>query len=69
MTVPTLSNFVGGSWVHLRGTILLDVENPATGEILARVPLSTGADVEDAVAAAAKTFPAWRETPPVERAR
>src|SRR5262245_10639030 len=28
MTVPTLSNFVGGSWVPSRGTTLLDVKNP-----------------------------------------
>ncbi len=69
MSAPTLSNFVGGSWVPSRGTTLLDVKNPATGETLARVPLSTAADVDDAVGAAAKAFPAWRETPPVERAR
>ena len=54
MTVATLSNFVGGSWVPSRGTTLLDVKNPATGETLARVPLSTAADVEDAVIAAAE---------------
>jgi malonate-semialdehyde dehydrogenase (acetylating)/methylmalonate-semialdehyde dehydrogenase len=45
------------------------VKNPATGELLARVPLSTASDVDDAVGAAGKAFPAWRATPPVQRAR
>jgi malonate-semialdehyde dehydrogenase (acetylating)/methylmalonate-semialdehyde dehydrogenase len=50
-------------------TEFLDVHNPATGEVIARTPLSTGADLDAAVAAAAKAFPVWRDTPPVVRAR
>jgi malonate-semialdehyde dehydrogenase (acetylating) / methylmalonate-semialdehyde dehydrogenase len=64
-----LKNFVGGEWVASSGATLLDVRNPATGEILARVPLSTAADVDAAVRAAQRAFPAWRATPPVQRAR
>jgi malonate-semialdehyde dehydrogenase (acetylating)/methylmalonate-semialdehyde dehydrogenase len=44
-----------------------DVINPATAELLARTPLSTAADVDAAVQAAADAFPAWRRTPPGER--
>src|SRR5258708_16172765 len=44
-----------------------DVKNPATAELLARVPLSNAADVDAAVQAAADAFPAWRRTPPGER--
>src|SRR6187397_1226627 len=67
--METLQNFIGGSWTPSRATELLDVHNPATGEVIARTPLSTGADVDTAVAAAAKAFPAWRDTPVMARAR
>src|SRR5438105_1363980 len=64
-----LRNFVGGRWVESRSREFLDVYNPARGEVIARTPLSTGADVDAAVAAAKKAFPGWRDTPPVARAR
>ena len=48
-------------------TDYVDVANPATAEVLARTPLSTLADVNAAVQAAAAAFPAWRRTPPGER--
>ena len=47
----------------------LDVHNPATGDVIARTPLSTGEDLDRAVNAAKAAFPAWRDTPPVVRAR
>jgi malonate-semialdehyde dehydrogenase (acetylating)/methylmalonate-semialdehyde dehydrogenase len=47
----------------------LDVPNPATTEVLARVPLATAAEVDRAVQAAQAAFPAWRATPPLTRAR
>nr|QDA77030.1 acylating methylmalonate-semialdehyde dehydrogenase [Jahnella sp. MSr9139] len=65
----TLENYIGGSWVRSSGTTLLDVKNPATGEVLAQVPLSTAGDVDQAVQAAKAAFPAWRATPPAVRAR
>ncbi|HYK94113.1 MAG TPA: CoA-acylating methylmalonate-semialdehyde dehydrogenase [Thermoplasmata archaeon] len=64
-----LENFIGGVWVASGGPDYLDVPNPATGELLARVPLSTATDVDRAVAAAADALPPWREVPVVERAR
>ena len=67
--VRTLRNFVGGRWVESESSDLLDVVNPATGAILARVPLSTPRDVDAAVAAARHAFPAWREHPVIQRAR
>ena len=54
----------GGDPPH---TEFVDVTNPATTEVLARTPLSTSADVDAAVQAAADAFPAWRRTPPGER--
>ena len=64
-----LKNFFGGRWVESRTGSHLDVHNPATGETIARTPLSTAEDLGAAVAAAQQAFPAWRDTPPVVRAR
>ncbi|EYF01160.1 Methylmalonate-semialdehyde dehydrogenase [Chondromyces apiculatus DSM 436] len=64
-----LENYIGGAWSRSSGTTLLDVKNPATGEVLAQVPLSTAGDVDTAVKAARAAFPAWRATPPAVRAR
>ncbi|GMA50682.1 methylmalonate semialdehyde dehydrogenase [acylating] 2 [Alicyclobacillus contaminans] len=50
-------------------TDTLVVPNPATGETLAHVPMSTQADVDQAVAAAKRAFPSWSETPVPKRAR
>ena len=67
--METLTNFVGGRWIASRAAESLDVHNPATGEVIAKTPLSTGEDLDAAVQAAKKAFPAWRDTPVVVRAR
>ncbi len=64
-----LRNFVGGRWVESRTREFLDVYNPALGDVIAKTPLSTAEDLDQAVAAAKKAFPGWRDTPPVVRAR
>ena len=64
-----LRNLINGEWVEADTREWLDVENPATTEIIAQVPISSPADVRDAVAAAKQAFLTWRETPPVLRAR
>ena len=64
-----LGNYIGGAWVPSASAEALDVTNPATGEVLARVPLSVRADVDAAVAAARAAFPAWRSRSTIERAR
>ncbi len=65
--VSDLQNYVNGSWRRAAATEFVDVTNPATAELLARTPLSTSAEVDAAVQAAADAFPAWRRTPPGER--
>jgi malonate-semialdehyde dehydrogenase (acetylating)/methylmalonate-semialdehyde dehydrogenase len=55
-----LSNYVDGRWVAASTSESLDVTNPASGEVLARVPLSGVAEVEAAVAAASAALPDWR---------
>src|SRR4030088_1089099 len=64
---PDLQNYVHGRWCRSATQEYVDVINPATAELLARTPLSTAADVDAAVQAAADAFPAWRRTPPGER--
>jgi len=48
---------------------LIDVENPATRQVIAQVPRGGEADVDRAVRAAAKAFESWREVPPRDRGR
>ncbi|MCL4508597.1 MAG: CoA-acylating methylmalonate-semialdehyde dehydrogenase [Chloroflexi bacterium] len=67
--VRSIQNFVGGQWSIPSAAESLPVTNPATGAVLARVPLSKAPDVDVAVQAAYAAFPAWRATPPVERGR
>jgi malonate-semialdehyde dehydrogenase (acetylating)/methylmalonate-semialdehyde dehydrogenase len=62
-----VTNFVNGQWTAAHTTEWRDVVNPATGEILASVPLSGADDVNAAIAAAAAAFPEWRRTPPEDR--
>src|SRR2546426_8819638 len=62
-----LQNCIGGSWRRSGAGEYVGVTIPATGELLARTPLSTAAEVDAAVQAAAEAFPAWRRTPPGER--
>jgi malonate-semialdehyde dehydrogenase (acetylating)/methylmalonate-semialdehyde dehydrogenase len=65
----TLPNYIGGRWVDSRETNTSEVINPATQEVLGRVPHGPGtaADVNDAVQAAARAFPAWSRTPVMRR--
>jgi malonate-semialdehyde dehydrogenase (acetylating)/methylmalonate-semialdehyde dehydrogenase len=67
--VRVLQNYVGGHWTAPSSGRRLDVVNPATQEVLARVPLSGREDLEQAVSAARAAFPAWRSRSTIERAR
>jgi malonate-semialdehyde dehydrogenase (acetylating)/methylmalonate-semialdehyde dehydrogenase len=67
--VRTIKNYIGGGWADAEASESLDVTNPASGETLAQLPISSQADLDRAVEAARQAFPAWRATSPVERAR
>jgi aldehyde dehydrogenase (NAD+) len=60
--------YVGGAWADSSAPQTIDVVNPATEEIIDRVPAGTAADVDRAVAAARRALPGWESTPPAERA-
>jgi malonate-semialdehyde dehydrogenase (acetylating) / methylmalonate-semialdehyde dehydrogenase len=65
--VTELQNYIDGGWRRSSSTEFYEVSNPATAEPIARTPMSTSADVDAAVQAAAAAFPAWRRTPAGER--
>lgn len=65
----TLNNFIGGEWVPSLSTQTEVVPNPATGEPLSYVPISTKDDVDRAVLAAKQAFQTWSQTPVPKRAR
>jgi aldehyde dehydrogenase (NAD+) len=60
--------FVGGAWADSSTPETIDVVNPATEEIIDRVPAGSPADVDRAVAEARRASAAWAATPPEERA-
>ncbi|HYZ80380.1 MAG TPA: aldehyde dehydrogenase family protein, partial [Solirubrobacteraceae bacterium] len=65
-----LDNYIAGRWTPAQAaTEVLDVTNPATGEALARVPLSGAADLDAAVQAARAALPEWRAVSTIARAR
>jgi len=67
--VKRVVNFIGGELrVPQSGNYMEDV-NPATGEVIAEIADSDEADVDAAVAAASRAFPAWRKTPAEQRSK
>jgi len=67
--IPVLKNYINGQWVASAATEFGEIHNPATGELLARVPLSPPVEVDAAAQAAKTAFWSWRSTPPLKRAR
>ncbi|UNK16835.1 CoA-acylating methylmalonate-semialdehyde dehydrogenase [Paenibacillus sp. N3/727] len=65
----TVRNFIGGEWKSSSSTHIEPVYNPATGEVIAHVPLSTTEEVNEAVQAAAEAFKTWSRTPVPRRSR
>src|SRR5713226_3901295 len=62
-----IPNYINGKWTEPNAREWLDVVNPATGETLAKVPLSDAGDIGAAIESAAAAFPDWRRTPPEDR--
>jgi malonate-semialdehyde dehydrogenase (acetylating) / methylmalonate-semialdehyde dehydrogenase len=68
MPLTTLGHFVGGAPVEGRSGRAGDVFDPAAGAVVRRVAFAGAAEVDAAVQAARRAFPAWSETPPLRRA-
>ncbi len=69
IATKNVQSFIGGKFRDSRAQKVDPIPNPATGETIASLPHSTREEIDEAVAAAKKAFPAWSETPVPERAQ
>ncbi|MFT4101372.1 MAG: CoA-acylating methylmalonate-semialdehyde dehydrogenase [Burkholderiaceae bacterium] len=67
--VPTVKLLIGGEFVESRSRQWRDIVNPATQQVLARVPFATADEIDAAVASAREAFKTWRKTAIGTRAR
>ena len=65
--MKTKQLYINNEWIDSTGDEIADVLNPATEEVIAKVPVGTTDDVDKAVAAAKAAFPAWNATPIEDR--
>ncbi len=68
-SIPNVKLLIAGELVESKTTQWRDVVNPATQQVLARVPFATAEEMDAAVASAAEAFKTWRKTPIGARAR
>jgi len=69
LQLPEVALWIGGKSVRSAGSRSGEVTNPATGNVTKRVPFCNAADIDAAVKAAQAAYPAWRDAPPLRRAR
>ncbi|MGE5095985.1 MAG: CoA-acylating methylmalonate-semialdehyde dehydrogenase [Betaproteobacteria bacterium] len=67
--VPNVKLLINGQFVESRAGEFRDIVNPATQEVLARVPMCDASEIDAAVKAAAEAFKTWRNVPIGQRAR
>jgi len=67
--VKVLKNYIDGQWVESNVSEFEEVFNPATGELIAKVPYSSKDEVDDAVQAASKAFKTWSQVSVPKRGR
>ncbi|WP_200410851.1 CoA-acylating methylmalonate-semialdehyde dehydrogenase [Virgibacillus salexigens] len=67
--IKMMKNFIGNKWVESQSDEVVDIPNPATGEVIAQVALSEKEDVDLAVAAAKEAYEDWAAVPVPDRAR
>ena len=68
-TIETVSLWINGKKQPTTSGRFGEVTNPATGRAIKRVPFCNAADIDAAVQSAQRAFPAWRDMPPLRRAR
>jgi malonate-semialdehyde dehydrogenase (acetylating)/methylmalonate-semialdehyde dehydrogenase len=64
-----VKNYINGRWVESKSKKTQDIINPATGEILAKTPMSTAEETNDAIEAAKNAYERWRKIPVFTRVR
>lgn len=68
-TPPKVKVLIGGEFLDSQAQEWIDVINPATQDVVSRLPLTTPEEFQSAVDAAKQAFPAWRNTPVTTRQR
>jgi acyl-CoA reductase-like NAD-dependent aldehyde dehydrogenase len=66
---PTLSLYIDGQFISAEGRREQDVFNPATGQVIGKLPHATRDDLDRALAAAARAFEGWKKSSPLERSK
>lgn len=69
MKGEVVKNYINGRWVASKSKETRDVINPATGELLAKTPMSTAEETQEAIEAAKTAYDRWRSTPAQTRIR
>jgi malonate-semialdehyde dehydrogenase (acetylating)/methylmalonate-semialdehyde dehydrogenase len=67
--IPKVPLFIGGKFLESKSKVWYDIHNPATNEVIARVPETTSEERELAARTAQDAYKAWSETPLPSRAR
>lgn len=67
--VEIINNYIGGSWIISQSQQFENIYNPATGHVIARIPLSTKNDVELAVQSASSAYSTWKNVSISKRAK
>ncbi|WP_221567204.1 CoA-acylating methylmalonate-semialdehyde dehydrogenase [Alkalihalobacillus sp. TS-13] len=67
--VKTIKNYVDGKWIESKSDKTEPVYNPATGEVIGNVPISTREELDEAVDVARKAFEEWSQVAVPKRAR
>jgi len=67
MKYPAIQNYINGQFVAASTSKTMEVISPVDGQLLSTVPMSAAKDLDAAVKAAKKAFPAWSKTPIKER--
>ena len=62
-TLQTVKLLIDGEWVESQSSEWQDIVNPATQQVLAKVPFATASEVDAAIAAAQRAFQTWKLTP------
>ena len=69
MSYPQLSLYIDGEFIHGGGRREQDVFNPATHEVIGRLPHATREDLDRALSSAARAFETWKKSSPMDRSK
>jgi acyl-CoA reductase-like NAD-dependent aldehyde dehydrogenase len=69
MNYPSLSLYINGQFVNGGGRREQDVLNPATGQVIGKLPHATREDLDLALSSAERAFQSWKKTSPLERSK